>query len=189
MEQAEREWTREGRKRAAEELRQQNEQEARLSQGKPLGTEAAETARKTREKEERSVRKEQEARLSQVKSLGSEAATPPGWLCQCSAGSGDRHSEEYERPPGQKWRSSWTSQENSLYTGESPASPGSAPTPSTPKKVASVNKEQEPVAGDWGDIGNWAEEMNRESLEEDVEHTAGAPTIDSQAFTKEGLSH
>ena len=71
-----------------------------------------------------------------------------------------------------------------------PASPGSAPTPRTPKKVARVNKGQEPVAGDWGDIADWAEEMDRESLEEeDVESTAGVPTIGSKDFTEDGLGH
>jgi hypothetical protein len=69
-----------------------------------------------------------------------------------------------------------------------PASPGSAPTPSTAKKVARGNKDQELVAT------NWAVEMNRdfslsgESLEEDVRSTSGAPTIGSKDSTKEGLS-
>ena len=64
------------------------------------------------------------------------------------------------------------------------------PTPSTPKKVARVIKDQEPVTGDWGDIADWAEEMNRESLwEEDVGHTAGAPIIGSKDYTEGGLSH
>jgi hypothetical protein len=111
------------------------------------------------------------ARLSQDKSLGNEAATPPVSLnvqYNLETGIVRNMSDRLFKSGGAH---------GTVKRTVPPASHGSAPTLSTAKKVARGNKDQELVAGDW------ANEMNRESLEEDVRSTSGALTIGSKGST------